>query len=93
MNRNVSVQKIVPILLMSICVQAVDNVNYFSLKMLCGHSAGRPFVVHQIRVVYVQRCKPVCGFFFDHQRLVIIVHVIFDSTYFQTMAHAGKDHR
>lgn len=100
MNRSVNVQKIVPVLLMSICVQAEDNVNYFSLKMLCGHLDGRPFVVHQSRVVYVQRCKPVgaCAracmvCFFEHQRLVIIIHWVFNNADIQAVTHAGKDHR
>lgn len=61
MNRSVSVRKIAPILLTNICVQAVDSVDYFSLKMLYDRLAAHPFVVHQNRVVYVQRCKPAHG--------------------------------
>lgn len=58
MNRSVSVQKIVPILLTNICAQVADSVNYFSLKMLYVRLAAHPFAVRQSQVVYVQRCKP-----------------------------------
>lgn len=57
-NQNVSVRKIVPVLLMNICVQVADSVNCFSLKRLCDRLVVRPFVVHQSRAVCVQRCRP-----------------------------------
>lgn len=59
MNRNVSVRKIVPILLMNICVQVADSVNCFSPKRLCDRLVERPFVVHQSQAVCVQRYKPI----------------------------------